>query len=676
MQRSLHLVLVCVGVLVAVGELTRAVAAPVASNQSESLVSTEQPPVSPSLDRNQRREEAKANSAPAAPSSLPGRWLQSVQQGAVDAAKRQSISQNSPIDRLLAARQASRQVPMAGAEQGMVSLPQVALPTKQTPTQAPKPALRKLDVKQTVANSVNSLEVAQATTPTPSVTPAGVSPSLLLNSEPAIEPLGKPIGPAKAGAAPAYLNPNPNPLLVPTSPDEVKLRGIQPITLRQALELAERNSPTYQAAQSQADRSRAALRQAQAALYPTLDVQAAATRSESASTNISNRVRAESGTSSFFNQDQDPLSRGLSAAATFSYDVFTSGRRPAQIRAAEQQLRVDQLQVEVAREQLRLDIANAYYDLQSADASVRIGQAAVRNAQISLRDAQALERAGIGTRFDVLRSQVQLANSQQQLTNAIGDQQVNRRQLARRLNIPPGVDLAAADPVEVAGRWTLPLEQSIVLALKNRAELEGLLAQREGANQQRRAALAALGPTLSVSVRYDLLENFRDEVRPGSGYSAQAGLRWTLFDGGAARASAAQQEANIEIAEARFAESRNQIQFDVEQAYANLLANQENIDTAQVALTQATEALRLARLRFQAGVGTQTDVINAETDLTNAQGNLVNAILGYNRSLATLQRAVTNLPIPTGATTPSIPVPVPPGTGTIPSSTGSGVVTP
>jgi Outer membrane protein len=75
-----------------------------------------------------------------------------------------------------------------------------------------------------------------------------------------------------------------------------------------------------------------------------------------------------------------------------------------------------------------------------------------------------------------------------------------------------------------------------------------------------------------------------------------------------------------------------------------LNANAENIQTASFALEQAQESLRLARLRFQAGVGTQSDVITQQTELTRARGNRLRAILDYNRALASLQRAVSNLP--------------------------------
>jgi outer membrane protein TolC len=123
-----------------------------------------------------------------------------------------------------------------------------------------------------------------------------------------------------------------------------------------------------------------------------------------------------------------------------------------------------------------------------------------------------------------------------------------------------------------------------------------------------------------------------------------AQLQWNFFDGGAARARANQQRTNIAIAETNFATQRNQVRFDVEQSFFDLSSNAQNIQTATIALSQAQESLRLARLRFQAGVGTQLEVINQQTALTRARGNRLTAILDYNRALASLQRAVSNLP--------------------------------
>ncbi|TWH51301.1 TolC family protein [Dulcicalothrix desertica] len=440
---------------------------------------------------------------------------------------------------------------------------------------------------------------------------------------------------------PSYLNANPNPLQFPTRPEEVRLEGTQRITLNQALEAARRNNKQLQVALLQVERSQAAVREAQAALLPTLGLNANITRQRSAQSRLGSeaQIRENPAFADQFEGVQE--STGFSGNAQFNYDLYTSGRRQAIIRQAEEQLRSDEFNLEVQSETIRLNVTNQYYDLQQADESVRINESAVENAQASLRDALALERAGVGTRFDVLQFQVDLANSQQQRTIAISQQQIAQRQLAATLSVPQSVNLSAADPVAIAGLWNQTLEASIIQALQNRPELQQQLAQRNIGEQQRRQALSALGPQISLVAQYNLLDQFQDQISVVDGYSVGVQASIPLYEGGAARARASQAQRAISIAETQFAEQRNQIRFQVEQAFSQLQSNLSNIQTANVALEQATEALRLARLRFQAGVGTQTDVINAQNRLTQSEGNRVTAILGYNRALATIQRAVT-----------------------------------
>lgn len=434
------------------------------------------------------------------------------------------------------------------------------------------------------------------------------------------------------GAAPEYLNPDPNPLLFPTQPEEVDIIGAQPITLEQAIELAYRNNEDLQVALLQLDQSLSALRQAQAALFPTLNLTSDVTAQENTATS----------TGAASDRDVDI---NLNGRLRLSYDVFTSGARSGNIGAAERQVRFNELQVEVIQENLRLDTSNDYYDLQNAVEQIRINQAFLEEAEQNLRDTSLREEVGVGTRFDVLRAEVQVADARQDLVQAQSNKEIAQRALAQRLNLPPSLDISAT-PVEVAEPWPLSLEESIVLAFQNRAELEQQLVLRELNEQQRRVALAALGPTISLVADYNFTDTLNQSGEIQDTYSVGAQLTWNLFEGGAAAASAAQEERDIEIAETNFSDSRNQIRFDVEQSYYNLEANKVNIKTAELSVEQAGEALELANLRLDAGVGTQLDVLTAQSELTDAEVNLVNAILGYNRSLAALQRAVSNLSNP------------------------------
>ncbi|MBD1805752.1 TolC family protein [Microcoleus sp. FACHB-SPT15] len=447
--------------------------------------------------------------------------------------------------------------------------------------------------------------------------------------------------PGNQGSAPEFLNPSANPLLFPTEAEEVQVQITQPITLQQALELAQRNNRDLREARLTLERSQFQLQEALAAEYPTATFGADFTRSDSAQRELGIEAQADNPLAP---DDDDTISTTFNGTVELSYDLLTAGRRSANIRAAREQVRFQQLDVERIFQQLRLDTIRSYYDLQEADAQVEISQAAVTDAARSLRDAQLQEQAGLGTRFDVLQAQVQLANENQGLIRGVSQQRIRRRQLTQLLSLAQPVEVSAADPIEVAGDWELSLEQSIILALKNRAELEQQLVNRNISQQQRRAALAAIRPQASVFASYNILGVLDDDFGPADGLSLGARLQWNFFDGGAARARARSEETEIAIAENRFADQRNQVRLEVEQAFFELSANEENIQTASFALEQAQESLRLARLRFQAGVGTQADVITQQTQLTRARVNRLNAILDYNRALAALQRAISNLP--------------------------------
>ncbi len=486
----------------------------------------------------------------------------------------------------------------------------------------------------------------------PAPTPGVVSPPLPSARPGVTPPPPSPPAPLAPPAPPTSpldnLNPNPNLLENPTDPAQVRTGTTQPLTLGQALELARRNNRPLQTAILELQRDRSALREQRAARFPVLSTQADFTRQQSASGGFNNNNQIDPQTGQPIDQGGSDAVDALTGTVQLSYDIFTSGRRSGNIRAAEEQVRFSELEVERLTEQLRLDVSNNYYDVQQADEQVRIARAAIANSQASLRDAQALERAGLGTRFDVLQQQVEVANDQQALTDAFAQQRISRRQLAQQLSLPLAVDVSALDPVELAARYDRTLEESIVLAFQNRAELSQQLAQRNISRQRRRVALADLRPQVSLVANYNV-QNFNiandDQGFSGfqDGYSIGPQVNLLLFDGGASRARAAQEEANIRIAETNFSDTRNQVRFLVEQAYFNLQSTFANTRTATTALGQARESLRLARLRFQAGVGTQTDVIAAQSALTEAEGNVVQAVIGYNRSLASLQREISGV---------------------------------
>lgn len=419
-------------------------------------------------------------------------------------------------------------------------------------------------------------------------------------------------------------------LELPTSPDRVKVQQVQPLTLQETLKLAKKNNRELKVAALTLQRSQAALRQAQGAWYPNLALSTELVQVDNQENPTELNFETASSSPAF-----------LTGAVELNYDVFTFGKRSAQVKTAQKQLQFDQLELERLRQQIRLDVINAYYDLQEADEQVRISQAAVTNARLGLRDAQALEEGGLGTQLDIARATVQLKNAEQELIQAQTQQDLSSDRLTRILGLPETIDVAAADPVEVGSKWNRSFEKTIIQAFQNRSEFKQQLIQRDISLQQRRVALSEVRPNLGLFANYQAVGELSQESTDG--YAVGARVRWNFFDGGITAAAAQQETVNAQIAETRFADLRNQIRLEVEQAYKNLLANAKNIETATIALQQAEKALELVSFGYSQGASTQLEVNTAQNELTQAAGNKVQAITNYNRSLASLQRAVSQL---------------------------------
>ena len=292
-------------------------------------------------------------------------------------------------------------------------------------------------------------------------------------------------------------------------------------------------------------------------------------------------------------------------------------------------------------------MAQSYFLLQQADEKVQVGQESVRASLVSLRDARARFQAGVATKLEVLEAETQLARNQQQTTDALRDQSIARRTIAQLLSLPQDVTPTAKEPARVIGTWQPSLQESIVAAYAFREELDQQLLRISKANSQANASLAAVQPVLRVFNSTNYLKNsgYEQAFQPdasdfGWGIDNTIGLRlnWTLFDGGRAAAQYREQKQVADQNRFLFAQQRDKIRFEVEQSFYQMEAANRNITTTARQVLSASESLRLARLRFQAGVTTQREVVDNQRDLTQAQVFYTDAIATYNTSLAELSR--------------------------------------
>ena len=427
-------------------------------------------------------------------------------------------------------------------------------------------------------------------------------------------------------------------LALPDQTDQVRIRELRPLTLAEVEQLAEINNPELKAVALEVQQAKASLRAAIASWYPTLDLRAIG---------LPQYLAAEE---NVFSEGQDGrLSQFDRTSANFNarlnWNLIDPARVP-QISAARDTFEKSRDSYLISLRQLRLVVAKAYYDLQRYDDQVNVGKQSVMASLISLRQARARFQAGVATKLEVLEAETQLSRDRQTLTSSLRLQSRARRNLAKITNLPQDVTPTAASPSRVVGLWEPSLQESIIAAYAFREELDRFILDISINNSKANAALAAVQPILGI------YNNFTTDRTEGNEFGAAepnfyqfgwdnavgVSATWNIFDGGRARAQYRRDKLRADQSAYEFANQRGAIRLEVEQSFYDLKANQQTIRTASRAVISQREALRLARLRFQAGVTTQREVVDNQRDLTRAQQTYVNAVADYNITIAELRR--------------------------------------
>lgn len=325
-------------------------------------------------------------------------------------------------------------------------------------------------------------------------------------------------------------------------------------------------------------------------------------------------------------------------AATLSVPIFTSGRITSGIRAAEAQSRGASEAASGAEADVKLAVADAYVGVLRAQKALAVADSNVASLQSLANDVGSMFERELVPKNDLLAVQVALADAQQARLRAANGFELARADYNRRLGEPMSrpCDLSESLPA-VAG---LPedVDALIAKALEQRTELKALAARADAYHALARSERARVLPQLTLNGGYNYLQNqFLDDEEF---LSAGVGFQWALFDGGQARKRAAALDRNGQATEDRRRDAESLISLQVRQAWLSLVEAQDRVKVSTTAVEQAEENLRIAREQYGAGLGTQTQLLQAETLRVGALGNRDNATLDVGLARLRLARAV------------------------------------
>jgi outer membrane protein len=307
-----------------------------------------------------------------------------------------------------------------------------------------------------------------------------------------------------------------------------------------------------------------------------------------------------------------------------------SPRIGAQNRIAEAGRARAEIELNSQRAQLAMDVAQAYYDAALADRLVLIAEATLAQSDTTLSQVRLARQVGNQPEFDVLRAQVQRDNQVPIVIQRRADRDLAYTRLRLLLDMPADEPLAlttsleATEAVPVA-RFAADAGLLGDTSVVNRApvqQAETLVTVQESAV---RIAKSQRLPNVSLTSQYGRVAYPQgtlpqwDQFR--TNWTVGAQLSVPIFTGGRIRGDELVAEADLLEARARLRQTQDAARLDTRTALERLQAARAQYEASSGTVEQAARAYTIAQVRYREGLSAQLELSDSRILLQQAQAN-------------------------------------------------------
>lgn len=347
------------------------------------------------------------------------------------------------------------------------------------------------------------------------------------------------------------------------------------------------------------------------------------------------------------------IANSHSNSITASLPIFTGGELQGQIGQAKANYRSMLSAEEQAYNEMKETATTGYFNMLNATNMKALRQESVDRLQAHLDNVIAQYNVGIVARADVLRSEVELANAQQNYITASNEYDVAEATLNNIIGTPLGTTLLLKDRLQYE-----PYENDMAYCLAYSEQHRPELKQAEYAIDSAEAALVVARSGHMPKVYANASNNWGGN---GSDWPGDDDENWSVgvtasmnvFDSGVTWSKIHAAQENLAKAKESQRQIKDNVELEVRTDYLSMREAEKRITTAQVAVASAEEDYHIAVVRYQAGVGTNIDVMDAQEALTQAKTNYYQALYNYNTSKAALNTSMgVGVPVPEPRTFP------------------------
>ena len=398
--------------------------------------------------------------------------------------------------------------------------------------------------------------------------------------------------------------------------------GGRPISLREAIALAQRNSPSIAAAQGLERTAGGARRAGFAAYAPTFTVTAGQARS--------NGVQ-------FFQGQLVPLTGNpwnYNNGLTANLELFDGGRRTNELRRVSATLNAADASTVAARFDAELQVKTQYYAALAARESEIAARTQLSQAQEQLKASSARVAAGVATKSDSLRSAILVGQAQLAVITAQNDLRVANASLTRVIGSTAPVAAMPSDTLDATG--ALPTEAEIATIAASGPAVRLAEANVYAARASKASQKSLYLPSLTMSYTYSYTQSSKafttgSLIIVGGDNPNRQNLNFNfsypLFNGLVREQNTLLLDVAIVNAEAQLRDAKLAARSTLITLLRAIQTAQSRVDVQIATIASAEEDLRVQQQRYALGASTLLDLLTSQTTLNQAQQALIQARL-------------------------------------------------
>jgi len=329
----------------------------------------------------------------------------------------------------------------------------------------------------------------------------------------------------------------------------------------------------------------------------------------------------------------------VSGNVVLSVPLYTGGKLWNEVKATEQIVQSTHHQLLRSRRELVFNVSNVFYSMLGQKAvikSLAFSQKALKEHHKRVSEFLNLQKAA---KVDLLRTEVRLADIDQQLLRERNVLNIQRSLLARLLGLDQHDKKMDIEGELVGMDFSFPADRKTISTLKSRQDYRSL--EFITSAQQERLKIARAGHLPSIAFQASYGKQWdADSTRDNE--TGQMGLVAVipLFEGGRIDAKVRRERSRLRAQKEALRKLRLQIRHEVETAVSNTESTSARVKVTQKAVEQAKESLRIEREKYDQGKGVIVDVLDAQSAMLESQKNYYRALAEYNTALAQFRLAV------------------------------------